>query len=164
MTNRLAALLAALLPAAAAAHPQVEVSFGDHSKFRDLRISVLTTERDREGLAAELQRHIEREAAGRLAPGTKLKVLVTDVDMAGEYPPVSGSLSRDLRVIKDVYPTRIDLEFQLLRADGSVERSGRRELRDLGFLARATPMSSEPLRYEKALLDDWLRRELAAAR
>ena len=67
MTNRLPVLLALLLPAAPAASSQVEVSFGDLSKFRDLRISVLTTERDREGLAAVLE---ERGVQHRKRVGT----------------------------------------------------------------------------------------------
>ena len=160
-----AALLAALLPAVAAAQPPVEVSFGDLAKFADLKVSVMSSARDREALAADLKRHIEREAPVRLPPGTRLKVHVRDVDMAGEYWPIAGgAATRDMRIIKDVYPPRIDLDFQLLRADGSVERSGRRELRDGGFLMGAGPMSTEPLRYEKDLLDGWLRREFAPAR
>jgi hypothetical protein len=158
------ALLAALLPAAALAQPAVDVKFGDLSKFSDLRMSILTTERDRASLAEELARHIEHEATARLAPGMRLAVTITDVDMAGEYPPISGSLSRDVRVIKDVYPPRIDLDFTLMRSDGSVDRTGHRELRDPGFLWSASPLARDRLVHEKGLLDLWLRRELGAAR
>jgi hypothetical protein len=156
------ALAALLLPGLAAAQPAVEVRFGDLSKFSDLRVSISTTERDRQGLAEELRRHLERAAPPRLPPGTRLAVTITDVDMAGEYPPVTGSLSHDIRLVKDVYPPRIDLDFTLVRADGSVERQGRRELRDAGFLWNQSPLARELLAFEKGLLDDWLGREFAA--
>ena len=160
-----AALLAALLPALAAAQSPVEVSFGDLAKFADLKASVLSSARDREALAEDLRRHIEREAPARLPQGARLKVHVSDVDMAGEYWPVGGGTAgRDMRIVKDVYPPRIDLDFELLRADGSVERSGRRELRDAGFLQYQGLMSHEALRYEKRMLDGWLRKEFAASR
>jgi hypothetical protein len=58
----------------------------------------------------------------------------------------------------------VDLEFRLARADGRLEREGRRELRDLGFLSRTRLPERETLAHEKALLDDWLKREFPAAR
>jgi hypothetical protein len=149
---------------AAADEPPVKVTFTELSRFTDLRVSIATTDRDRAGLAEELKRHIEHIAPPRLPQGARLAVTITDVDMAGEYPPLTGSLSRDVRVIKDVYPPRIDLDFRLLRADGSVEREGHRELRDPGFLWSASPARVDRLAIEKSLLDAWLRREFAAPR
>jgi hypothetical protein len=163
-----AARFAALLAAAAGlahADSRVEVTFGDLAKFADLRTSIMTNDRDRASLAEDLRRHIEREAPAHLPPGTRLAVGIRDVDMAGEYPPITGSMSRDLRVIKDVYPPRIDLDFRLLRSDGTVEREGKRELRDAGFLWQSGSFgASDVLRHEKNLLDQWLRREFAPAR
>ena len=157
-------MLALLAPAIAAADPAVDVRFGDLSKFTDLRVSTWTNPREREGLAEELRRHIERMAPERLPAGQRLSVLITDVDMAGEYPPITGGFSRDIRVIKDVYPPRIDLDFKLTRADGAVEREGHRELRDAGFMWSKSPLSNQPLAFEKALLDAWLQKEFAAPR
>jgi hypothetical protein len=161
---RIAALLAAAAGLAHAEAP-VEVTFGDLAKFTDLRLSILTNEREHASLAEDLRRHIEREAPRHLPSGTRLAIGIRDVDMAGEYPPVTGSMSRDLRVIKDVYPPRVDLDFRLLRADGTVEREGRRELRDGGFLWQSGSFgASDLLRHEKNLLDGWLRREFGPAR
>jgi hypothetical protein len=67
-------------------------------------------------------------------------------------------------VVKDVYPPRVDLEFRLLRADGSVERAGRRELRDPGFLWGSSPHADDWLRHETRLLDGWLQKEFKPAR
>ena len=66
-----------------------------------------------------------------------------------------------VRVIKDHYPPRIDLDFVLRDASGAVVAEGARELRDMGFMQRAgAAMNSDALRYEKQLIDDWLRRDL----
>ena len=86
-----------------------------------------------------------------------LKITVTDVDLAGEFEPWRGS--PDVRVVRDIYPPRIVLEFKRLAADGTVLQSGRRELSDPAFMERGARGAAEPLRYEKGLIDDWVRRE-----
>lgn len=64
-----------------------------------------------------------------------------------------------MRVVRDIYPPRIDLEFMLRDADGTVLREGRRDLRDAAFLAHANRRSGDPLNFGKALLDVWVARE-----
>jgi hypothetical protein len=62
--------------------------------------------------------------------------------------------------VKDIYPPRIDLSFSLAAGDGKVIKEGERRLRDPAFLAGANQYPDDPLRYEKALIDRWLEREL----
>ena len=47
-------------------------------------------------------------------------------------------------------------------ADGSVIREGTSRLRDLAYLQHTVPTSTDQLRYDKRMVDDWLRREFAA--
>lgn len=54
----------------------------------------------------------------------------------------------------------IDLRFRLAGADGVVVKEGERKLRDLVFLTTTVLYRGDPLRYEKALIDNWLEREL----
>lgn len=63
-------------------------------------------------------------------------------------------------MMRDIYPPRIDLDFTLTDANGKVLRQGSRKLRNLGYLSSGTGMgsNSDSLRYDKALLDRWLRR------
>ncbi len=152
-------VLALVIPFARAADPAVEVKFGDLSKFSDLRNSTLATPSERESLAGVLRRHLEAEAPERIPASTRLLVTITDVDMAGEFR-LHGS-ARDIRVIKDMYPPRIALDFKLVRADGGVEREGHRDLRGSAFLWGSSPVSSESMRFERELLDEWLRKEFA---
>ena len=55
-----------------------------------------------------------------------------------------------------MYPPRIDLDFRLSHADGSVVREGHRELRDAAVPVEREQPQHGPLRFEKALLDGWL--------
>ena len=159
----LAATLAAVTALAGA--PAVEVSFTDPAKFSDLRNSPFATESERLGLAETLREHLIARAPRYLPQDTRLAISITDVDMAGEIRPVGGSLATgDIRIVKDIYPPRVDLEFRLVRADGSVEREGKRTLRDLTFLMGASPGRRDLLGYEKDLLERWLRSEFAPKR
>ncbi len=162
--NPILAIAAALLPALAAAQPPVDVRFADLAKFSDLRNTELRDERESAALAEALRKHLEAKAPARLPPGTRLAVTITDVDMAGEFLPALRFSSPPVRIVKDAYPPRVDLEFRLARADGRVEREGRRELRDLGFLQRTRLPEREVLAHEKALLDAWLKSEFPAPR
>lgn len=120
-------------------------------------------ERERAVSLAELARHIESRAAPQLAAGERLEVTVTQLDRAGAQEPWHGRTG-DARIVRNVYPARIDLRFRLTAPDGSVRTQGERQLRDPSFAAGAAAYGNDPLRYEKALLDSWLARELAGTR
>lgn len=155
-------VIAALFATAAQAAdpPRVEVTFGDLSKFTDFRVSTMSNQKEREGLAHELRRHLEHEGPDRIPAGTRLQVSITDVDLAGDYR-LGGVGPNEVRVVKDMYPPRISLDFKLLRADGGIEKEGHRELRDASFMWGSSPSSTESLRFEKNLLDGWLQKEFA---
>ena len=106
-----------------------------------------------------LKSYIEQRAAKMLPAGERLDVVITDIDRAGSFEPWHGGSLREVRIIKDIYPPRIDLNFRLLDADGKIIREGTRKLRDPGFLTSNTaPTSDDSLRYEKRLIDRWLRK------
>jgi hypothetical protein len=107
---------------------------------------------------AALQKHIEQRAAGRLAPRERLAVEITDLDRAGSPEPWRSGLG-NVRVVRDVYPPRIALNFRLTAADGTALRQGERSLSEPLPVAAAAAYGEDPLRYERALLDGWLERE-----
>jgi len=111
----------------------------------------------------ELAKYLQRRADRVLAPGQQLDVTFTDVKRAGTYEPWRGPRWDDVRIIKDIYPPSIDLQFTLRDANGSTVSEGTRELRDPAFLSRGIPNQTDPLRFEKRMLDDWLRRDFTPA-
>jgi len=153
-------------PARVASASTVQVSWTNPADFTEekKRRSFGLARETPEQWVSELARYLERRGARLLAPGQQLEVTFTDISRAGAFEPWRGPQLDDTRFIKDIYPPAIDLTFTLHNADGSVALEGTRKLRDAAFLYRGTPSSTDPLRYEKRMLDDWLRRDFATAK
>ncbi len=141
---------------------QVEVVFFEPKNFTDVRDSYQgDSEKARDATLADLRDYLIKNARKYLAPGQKLTVTVTNVDLAGEFEPWRGAQFDSVRIVRDIYPPCIDLTFRLTDADGQVIKQGKRELRDSAFLMKITmAFHDDPLRHEKALLDDWVSDEL----
>ena len=154
------ALAFACAPALAkdAGAPAVHVDWSDPATLSEVREDTCRS-RTRPGeWLGPLARYLQRRAGSRLAAGQQLAITITDIRRAGACEPWRGPQMDDVRVIKNLYPPRIDLRYTLSAADGSVVRSGEARLRDNAFLSRGTMSRDDPLRYEKRMLDDWLRR------
>lgn len=152
--------LAAVSAAPAQADTRAEVAFLEPSKFTDVRDSHMGSDPERTGYLEQLREHIVARARYHVPAGHRLSVTFTDIDMAGDFEPWHGPRWDDIRVVKDIYPPRMELAFRLVDAEGNVVKEGRRELRDLAFMMKINMAGrSDPLRHEKALLDDWLRSE-----
>ena len=154
-----------LLTGLLSAEPEgsVAVNFADTDTFTDFSNSYSFPNRGRDAYIAELSKFIEKRAASKLKGDLRLDVVITDVDMAGEFEPWHGSNAQDVRIVKDLYPPRINLSFRLSRPDGTVVAEGNRRLRDLSFMYSVRVNNNDPLRYEKDLLDRWIGRELSNA-
>ncbi|MEW9622809.1 DUF3016 domain-containing protein [Rhodanobacter geophilus] len=148
------------MAATVAAPANVTVSYDHPEQFTEThKVRALTPTRDDDGYLKTLKAWIEDRAGRMLPPGERLDIVVTDIDRAGNFEPWRPYPLREVRIIKDIYPPRIDLRFHLLDADGKVIREGTRKLRDPGFMTDSTSTSgNDNLRYEKALLDRWLRK------
>ena len=107
----------------------------------------------------ELAKSLRERADGVLAPGQHLDVTFTDIKRAGAFEPWRGPRWDDIRIVKDIYPPRIDLRFKLTDATGATLREGNAILRDPAFMSRDLPNASDPLRYEKRMLAAWVQRE-----
>lgn len=158
----LLALALAVAAATAAAAGRVDVVYVDPEKFSDVRDGYTQTASARTFLLDELRRHIERRAAPRLAEGETLVVTITNVHLAGDYEARTPS-STNVRIVRDIMPARIDLKFRLMRPDGGIVAEGERQLRSTGYPVGVGIDPSDPLVYEKVLLDDWLGRDLPRA-
>ena len=140
------------------------VEFFEPLKFTDVRDSYLG-DYDRTTYLQQLRDHLLDKAKLYVPAGHMLNVTFTDVDMAGDFEPWRGPAWTDIRVVKDIYPPRLNLAFRLVDAEGRVVKEGKRELRDLAFMMKITMgFRDDPVRHEKALLDDWLRTEFPQVR
>ncbi|NII10866.1 DUF3016 domain-containing protein [Oleiagrimonas sp. C23AA] len=107
---------------------------------------------------AQLKRYLIKQADGVLAPGQRLEVTITDIARAGSFEPWLGPNFDHVRIIKSIYPPRIELNFTLYGTNGTVLRQGQRKLTNLAFMDTVSSTNQDPLRYEKALIKNWLRR------
>jgi len=159
LLGSIAGVLSAAGPAPAS--DRVTVLFDHPEKYTDLRDGATDTEneRGRGRYLPFLKEHLEQRA-GKLVPaGQKLTVTFTDLDLAGDYEPWRGIDFHDVRIVRDLYVPRMTFSFTLTDASGQVVKEGERKLLDGAFQMRLTGSSSDFLRYEKEMLNDWLRKE-----
>lgn len=148
-------------PRALAVEGPVQVQWNDPSGFTELRQSHNRWEAERGNWVVNLAEYLRKQASGKLPEGQQMSVTITDIKRAGDYEPWHGPRMDDVRFMRDIYPPRISLQFTLTDAQGQVIDQGERKLVDNAYLYGNTRLSdTDPLRYEKRLLDDWLRREL----
>ena len=150
-------------PRSLPAEGPVSVRWEDPAQFTELRYSRNRFEARRGDWVNELATYLRSRAQTKLSPGERLDIDITDIKRAGDYEPWHSSSMQDTRVVRDLYPPRIDLTFKRIGADGKVVAEGERRLRNLSFMMDSRMLNdSDPLRYEKALIDRWLRSELRA--
>jgi len=144
--------------------PQVDVQFFEPKNFTDVKDSS-TGDFERTTYLDSIREYVLQQAKLYVPEGYHLAVTFTDIDMAGDFEPWRGPQFDDIRIVKDIYPPRINLTFQLTDRDGNVVKEGKRELKDLAFLMKINmSFRDDPVRHEKALLDDWFRAEFPRVR
>lgn len=136
----------------------VTVDFQNPDDFRDARDS-LGGSTDQNALAA-LRAFLQEKAPAKLQAGQKLRVLFTDIDLAGDFPASGGGRYDRVRVIRSVFIPRQEFTFTVTDSSGQVVKEGKRTLTDLNFQASGLRIGSDqPYFYDKVLLEDWLRKE-----
>ncbi len=148
-------------PRSLPAEGMVAVSWNDPAKFSELRGSGNRSEAERGDWVTDLARYLRQRAERKLPGDERLEVTITDIRRAGNFEPWRGIEYRDVRILRELYWPRIAIDFKLTRADGSVAAEGQRVLSDPSYLGSSSAAGEgDPLRYEKALIDRWVRREL----
>jgi hypothetical protein len=145
------------------AAPRVEVLFERPEEFTDVKDGALGTDKGREAILADIREFITKKAASLLPAGQSLRITFTNIDLAGEYEPWRTNL-RDVRIVKDIYPPRFDFKYQILNSQGAVVKEGTEQVRDLAFMSRLVIDRTDALRFEKSLLEDWMRSSLSPAK
>ncbi|OLI43022.1 membrane protein [Xanthomonas oryzae pv. oryzae] len=139
---------------------KVDVRWTDPAQFSEVRFSGNRWEAQRGDWVTQLATHFQQSAARQLPDGQHLSVTITDIRRAGQYEPWHGPRMQDVRVVKDIYPPRISFTYTLTGADGRVIDQGERKLVDSAFLMSGPRFTdSDPLRFEKAMIDDWVRKQ-----
>ena len=149
-------VLAALLPVQARAG--AEVTFVRPERFMDLGDS----DRDRESTMALIASHIKQQTQ-RYAPGDDLAIEFTDIDLAGVIEPVGPRMER-MRVLRSITWPRLEFRYVVSRG-GEQTLQGEARLSDMSYQDHVFGhMNTDPIRFEKQLIDDWFKRTFATGK
>lgn len=149
-------------PRALPAEGPVDVRWSDPAQFSEIRLSGNRREAARGDWVRQLALYVRKRAATELSPGQHLEVTFEDIKRAGMFEPGRVHLN-STRIVREIYPPRIQLSFKLTDTGGNAASQGERKLTDLSFMQNASTLDSDPLRYEKRLIDDWVRREFKSS-
>jgi len=148
------------LPRAVGEGSTVNVQWADPAGFSELRYSQNRREASRGDWVVELADYMQEKIAKTVPAGDRVDVEILDITRAGEYEWMPHATTDDIRVMRDVYPPRMTLNFRHVDASGAVVAEGERKIADLAYLQTQPPFpASDPLRYDKRLIDTWVRRE-----
>ncbi len=154
ITSALAALLV-LAATTGAAWAQVSVSYVKPDEFIDMPHGQI----DRDRVLKEFTQYFATFDK-KLPAGQQLKIEVLDIDLAGRlWPRRSGG--DDIRIMNGGadWP-HMKLRYTL-EENGAVLRSGESDLSNMMYQQRATRLSdSDPMRYEKQMIDDWFEKTI----
>jgi len=139
----------------------VSVRWDDPAKFSELRGSQNRHEAARGDWVTDIARYLRKQAERALPEGERLDVAIVDIRRAGNYEPWHGFEYRDVRIMRELYWPQIEIAVKRTGADDSVVVERAYTLSDPSYLGSAMRASEgDPLRYEKAMIDRWVRREL----
>lgn len=103
-----------------------------------------------------LESHLRALGSRCLTRGEKLELSIRNVDLAGRNEWWHRN-QPDLRVMREVDWPRIELDYTLRDAGGTLLGEGSEQVTDMNYLLRAGARRnrSDPLAYDKAMLTDW---------
>ncbi len=153
-------LAAGALQAAGSPAGRTEVVFDHPDKFTDVKDSYFPTDKGRDAILGNIRAYLVERTEPMLPAGYKLTINFTNIDLAGDFEPWRGAQFDDVRIVKAIYPPAFKFTYTVTDPSGRVVRQGSEDIRDLSFQMRVTIDLSDPLRYEKDILDDWARSKL----
>ena len=140
----------------AKAAERVEVVFDHPEKFTDVKDSYSPTEKGTAYILDQIKHFIVTRASERLPKGYSLVMTFTDIDLAGDFEPWRGAEFDSVRIVKSIYPPAYRFSYAFKNPDGKVVKEGKEDVVDMSFDLRLTIDTSDPLRYEKDFLNEWL--------
>lgn len=153
-------LRAAEAPKAAKPAPKAEVVFDHPEKFTDVKDDYFPTDKGRDAILEQIRSCIAFQAGYLIPDGYLLRMTFTDIDLAGDFEPWHGPQWTSVRIVKSIYPPAFKFSWAVTDPSGKVVREGKEDMRVLEFEMTMTLDLQDPLRYEKAILEGWMRDNL----
>lgn len=144
----------------------VSIEWVEPRKFRDVDHPTTSRKRYRESVLHELETFLA-SLGEELPLGYKLRMKVTDLDMAGTVQTAGmaglndfssqGSLGmQDYRIMRDIDIPRMTFSYEYIDENGQVLKQEEVVLKDMSYLTRGrTVNKSTTLHYEKVMISRW---------
>jgi hypothetical protein len=146
-------------PAVSAQASNVTIQYVTPEKFTDFRIYGRDAQWSASYFAGQISDGL-RPVLNRRVPGAELTLRFTDIDLAGRYGNSSRG-GRNVRVTRGlIAPARLSFIFLLQDSSGRTLASGSTRITDTSnpsSLANRQRSGSQPLYYEKQMLEKWLK-------
>jgi hypothetical protein len=140
----------------------VEVNYDNPEHFRDASLDSNGYERGAdEYVMKELRSYLQALGKRYLPAGQTLRIDIRDIDLAGRYEPWHPQ-AYSIRFMRDITWPSIDLHY-VLSQQGQPSTQAEAHLTDKFYLQRpGRQASSDRLYAEKAMLEEWFRKQFAA--
>ncbi len=134
----------------------VEVTFNDPVNFTDIQSSDRSRKQSAEMVTKELTRFLELSEEKFIKNGHNLKIEFLDIDRAGEIR--YGSMSREMRVLRDTVLIRLKFNYTLEDESGNVLKQGEENLKSFETVGsiESRGRNSDAFYFEKKELSKWL--------
>jgi hypothetical protein len=141
------------------AHPRILVFFDHPQGFFDIRDRNPPTDEGQKQVLSTLADYLVHRAQVYLPAGNSLTIVFSNIKLAGVIPLGEGHHER---VVLNSTPPLFVFEWKETDRAGTVVASAaeKLEVEDFKDLSPNTD-EGDSLRYEKAVLDDWMRNRLA---
>ena len=127
-------------------YTDVKSSDGNQEEFLARTLKLLETE-------------ILKQAKKYLPDGQSIEISVTDLDLAGDLRMTGARQGHsDVRLVKDIYPAKMQFHYRVLDASGQVLEEDDANLRSRmpsGSSIRAS--SNKPLSIERKMISNWFK-------
>jgi hypothetical protein len=144
----------------AAPAPRVTIVFDHPENFADVKDSEPGTDKGRDAILASIRNFMVSKDSRMLPEGYSLTVTFTDIHLAGAFEPWRGPQWDEVRIVKDIYPPSFKFTYNVTDPSGRVVKEGAENILDMNFQTRMILDTTDPLRYEKDILNDWARSTL----
>lgn len=138
----------------------VKITWQEPTKYTDIVATGQLQSRFENKLFNTLTDELNGIASKVLKPGEVLMMDVTNVDLAGDVRPSFGETATNIRVVKDVYPPKINFRYKIMQGN-RVVMSGNEKLQDMFFMGGIQPVVQRPFMYESNLLRHWFNKSIA---
>lgn len=139
---------------------RIKVDFRNPDAYTDCRDDFVSSQEEQVRILGDLQRELRKHAALYLKEGERLEVVFNDIDLAGDIEPIRNGEGK--RVLRDITPPRLEIEFKIIGPDGAVKLEGKRSLKKLDYLNMMNlSRTLERYHHDKKLIREWVETEIA---